>query len=84
MSFMTAVLQVPDDDRATLEMWSRSTAIRAGLVTRARIVLACAEGMGTTETARRLGVSRPTVIQWRDRYAEHGLAGLDDAAVRDK
>jgi len=79
MSLMTAVLQLPDDDRATLEMWSRSTAIRAGLVTRARIVLACAEGLGTTETARRLGVSRPTVIQWRDRYAQHGLDGLDDA-----
>ena len=79
MPLMTQVLQLDEDDRATLEAWSRSTAIRAGLVTRARIVLAAAEGLGTTETARRVGVSRPTVIQWRDRYADHGLAGLDDA-----
>jgi transposase len=28
--------------------------------------------------ALEVGVSRPTVIKWRDRFAEHGLAGLDD------
>jgi transposase len=42
-------------------------------------VLAAAEGEGTSSISRRLGVSRPTVIQWRDRYAAAGLAGLDDA-----
>ncbi len=41
-------------------------------------MLACAEGAGTSEAARRLGVSRPTVIKWRDRFARHGMAGLDD------
>ena len=29
--------------------------------------------------SRRLGVSRPTVIKWRDRFAADGLAGLQDA-----
>ena len=57
MPLMTQVLQLDEDDRATLEAWSRSTAIRAGLVTRARIVLAAAEGLGTTETARRVGTT---------------------------
>ena len=28
--------------------------------------------------AGQLGVSRPTVIKWRDRFAESGIAGLDD------
>jgi len=28
--------------------------------------------------ARRLGLSRPTVIKWRDRFLAHGIAGLDD------
>jgi transposase len=41
-------------------------------------VLAVAEGSGTTATARQLGVSRPTVIKWRDRFAALGPAGLDD------
>jgi len=27
-----------------------------------------------------VGVSRPTVIKWRDRFLAHGLAGLDDQA----
>lgn len=41
-------------------------------------MLAVAEGSGTTAVARQLGVSRPTVIKWRDRFAAHGLAGLQD------
>jgi transposase len=48
------------------------------LVTRARIVLAAGDGLGTSAIARKLGVSRPTVIQWRERYGAQGLAGLED------
>ena len=58
--------------------WTRSSTVSAGHVERARIVLAVAEGAGTTGAARRVGVSRPTVIKWRDRFAAHGIAGLDD------
>ena len=45
-----------------------------------RIVLASADGHGTSEVSRRVGVSRPTVIQWRNPFAAEGLAGLEDAA----
>lgn len=38
-------------------------------MTRARIVLASTDGQGTSKVPRRVGVSRPTVIQWRDRTA---------------
>jgi transposase-like protein len=41
-------------------------------------VLAVADGAGTSAAARQVGVSRPTVIKWRDRFAAHGLAGLED------
>jgi transposase/transposase-like protein len=41
-------------------------------------VLAVADGAGTSGAARRVGVSRPTVIKWRDRFAASGMAGLDD------
>jgi transposase len=67
-------------DRVVLESWTRSTAMRAGLVERARIVLAVADGEGTSAVARRFGVSRPTVIKWRDRYATGRLDALSDAA----
>ncbi len=74
----TEALVISDEDRATLESWTRSRSIRASHVERARIVLAVADGMGTSGAARGVGVSRPTVIKWRDRFAEQGLAGLDD------
>lgn len=61
-----------------MESWTRSSTVSAGHVERARIVLAVAAGAGTTAAARRLGVSRPTVIKWRDRFAAEGIAGLDD------
>src|SRR3954465_15676879 len=57
---------------------TRSTTVRAGLAQRARIVLLAADGVSNTAIADRVGVSRPTVIDWRDRYGEHGIAGWDD------
>ena len=74
----TAALVISDEDRATLVSWARSRAIRASHVERAQIVLAVADGKGTSGTAREVGVSRPTVIKWRDRFAQLGLAGLED------
>jgi hypothetical protein len=38
-----------------LESWTRSTAIRAGLAQRARIVLLAGDGVGTNEIVRRVG-----------------------------
>src|SRR5215210_9444521 len=71
-------LALNEQDRATLEAWTRSSTVSAGRSERARIVLAIADGSGTSATARMLGVSRPTVIKWRERFAVHGVAGLDD------
>ena len=79
MSLCTGAVQVRDEDRATLERWARSSSVRAGLVTRAKIVLLAGEGQGTSSIARHLGVSRPTVISWRERYDARGLDGLFDA-----
>ena len=61
-----------------MESLTRSRTAPAGQVERARIVLAVADGAGTTGTAELVGVSRPTVIKWRDRFAKRGLAGLED------
>jgi transposase len=74
-----AVLELDEADRAVLLTWSRSSSVRAGLAVRAKIVLAAADGEGTSAISRRLGVSRPTVIAWRKRFAAQGLAGLNDA-----
>src|SRR5215510_1502061 len=47
---------------------------------RARIVLACAEGMSNAEAAQALGVAVKSVSKWRRQFAADRLAGLEDAA----
>ncbi|WP_345045380.1 IS630 family transposase [Georgenia daeguensis] len=65
-------------DRDELERLTRSATVMASLAQRARIVLLAADGVGNQVIADRVGVSRPTVNLWRDRYAERGLRGLVD------
>ena len=73
----TAVhLTVDHEDAATLRRWARSTSVRAGLATRARIVLLAAAGHTNTEIAARVGCSGQVVVRWRGRDACHGLDGL--------
>jgi transposase len=67
-----------DDDRRTLESWTRSSTVSAGQRERAEIVLAVATGAGISGAARSVGVSRPTAIKWRERFAADGLEGLAD------
>ena len=49
-------------------------------VERAGIVLASAERHSAQQVAQRIGVSRPTVWRWQQRFAESGIEGL----LRDK
>jgi transposase len=71
-------LGLRDGDRERLMSLTRSSAVRAGLAQRARIVLLAADGVSHTEIAELAGVSRPTVISWRRRYERSGLRGLED------
>jgi len=73
-----AALGLRDGDRDRLSALVRSSTVRAGLAQRARIVLLAADGVANTEIASRVGVSRPTVNQWRTRYRRSGMAGLGD------
>src|ERR1700745_1373980 len=45
-------------------------------VWRARIILATAEGCGTSEIMRRAEVSKPCVWRWQERFMREGVAGL--------
>jgi len=73
------VLELPPADRAALERQMRSKSSPAKHVERARIVLLSAEGLPATAIAERVGCSRPTAIQWRQRYERGGLDALADA-----
>jgi transposase len=66
-------------DRGRLQGWARRHKTAQALARRARIVLACAApGATNGGVAAALGVSRPTVALWRQRFAERGRDGLLD------
>ena len=71
-------LQLADDQRVQLESLAKSTSMPHGLVQRAKIVLACAEGVTNATVADQVGVSASTVGKWRRRYLLHGIEGLHD------
>jgi transposase len=71
-------LALRSGDREELVRLTRSTAARAGLALRARIVLAAAQGEANERIAERVGASKVTVLKWRGRYQSKGMAGLED------
>src|SRR3712207_5869594 len=79
MANRVRVLSVSQEDQAELQRRVRAKSVPAREVERARIVLLSAEGLSGVEIAERVGCCEPTVIRWRRRYAERGLAGLVDA-----
>src|SRR3982751_6129461 len=78
MAAHVRVVEVPDADRRELERRARDKGARAREVERARIVLLAADGVPGKQIAAIVGCAEPTVVTWRGRYADHGLAGLED------
>jgi len=70
------------EERTTLETWSRGRALPLRLVQRALIIQMAAEGALNQTIADELGVSRPTVQLWRDRFLALRLQGLEKDAPR--
>ncbi len=63
-------------DRAKLEQLIRSRTTPQRVVERARIILGSANGASGSEICRDVGVSRPTVTRWLDRYDAGGIGAL--------
>jgi transposase len=73
-----APLTLTDDERQTLERWSRRAKTAQALALRAKIVLACAEGATNKAVAEQLRVWPQTVTKWRGRFVRQRLEGLSD------
>ena len=71
------IIKVTPGDRRTLEAWVRCRTTPQRVVERARIVLASADGLAGTAICAAVGVSRPTVTLWLNRYGVAGPAGLE-------
>src|SRR5207244_7218313 len=67
-----------EDERAELERRARGPG--RWRADRARIILACADGMSNAAAAEALGVAVKSVSKWRRQFADQRLTGLEDAA----
>jgi transposase len=73
-----APLVLTDDERQTLQRWSRRAKTSQALALRCKIVLACAEGQTNQAVAAQLGIWPQTVAKWRGRFVRQRLEGLSD------
>src|SRR5215208_8274560 len=78
MAAHVRTVEVPDADRRELQRRVRDKGAPARQVERARIVLLAADEMPGQQIAQMVGCAEGTVVTWRGRYAERGLAGLAD------
>src|SRR4051794_41933332 len=65
-----------DEERRTLERWAGGVEVPARVALRARIVLACSDGLSNAAVAEELAVSRATVVAWRGRVGGERLGGV--------
>ncbi len=72
----SAALAATPGSRQALERIVRSGKTAQRVALRARIVLGAADGKSNNALAKELGTSRPTVLDWRRRFAQGGVKAL--------
>jgi transposase len=71
-------IELSAEEQAELEKLSRKRTAPYYLVVRAKAILMAAQGMGNQEIGERLGEPRQIVSQWRKRFFEERMEGLED------
>jgi DNA-binding CsgD family transcriptional regulator len=75
-------IELTDEQRSALESLARSYTLPYRQVIRAQMVLLAAQGLRNDQIAQRLNCRREVVSQWRKRFFEQGMAGLEDRPRR--
>ena len=75
-------IDLDEQQRRALESLARSYTFPYWQVIRAQMVLLAAQGLRNDEIAQRLNCRREVVSQWRKRFFEQGMAGLEDLPRR--
>ena len=73
-----AAVSLTEDERQALTSLAHRSRTAPQLARRARIILACADGLPTRGIAKRLHLSPTTVCKWRTRFLADRLDGLTD------
>lgn len=79
MAFVPTPIRLSAEECDILEKLLRSTKTEQRIALRSRIILLAAEGLGTNEIARKMGIRAATVSKWRTRFARNGIDGISDA-----
>lgn len=82
MSRIAAPITLSPEERATLKAWAQSRTLAVRLAQRARMILLAAEGVQSKDIASQLGIARPTVQLWRERFLARRQEGLAKDAPR--
>jgi len=70
------------EERSILSIWTRARSFPLRMVQRAEIITMAADGMMNQDIAEWLGISRPTVQLWRERFLALRVPGLEKDAPR--
>ena len=70
------------EEQKTIDLCARGKSLPLRLVQRAQIIQLASAGVFNHEIALQLGVSRPTVQLWRQRFLSLRCAGLEKDAPR--
>ena len=71
-------LMVTEEEQGRLQSLAHRARSQPLLARRARMILACAEGLDNQTVARKVRVSPGVVGKWRARFLKAGLEGLSD------
>ena len=71
-------LILTDEERERLQSLAHRARSQPALARRARVVLACAEGLNNKSVARKLRTALGMVGKWRARFLQARLEGLYD------
>lgn len=74
------VIRLSADEKRILGERSRKYTLPYFNVVRAKMILLAADGLGNDEIAMRLDVGRDVVSQWRKRFFEKRLPGLEEGS----
>lgn len=80
MRRQNVTIKLTEEEKKTLQQWTRRGKMEQRLVERSRIILLADEGWTNQQIAEKLNTRAARVSKWRQRFGEGRLAGLGDAA----
>ncbi len=69
-------LKITEEQKRELNRWLRAPSTPQGMAWKATVILLASEGIPNNQISTRTGVSRPTILMWRNRFEKGGIKKL--------